>query len=93
MNTQQSRRRFLAELAGGLAAGTASSPSFADTSSSPGKPNIVLIVADDLGYGDLGCYGCPDIEHALLTDSPLTGGGLRVFTQTDRNVPRPGPPC
>jgi arylsulfatase A-like enzyme len=36
----------------------------ADTS--PKKPNVIVIVADDLGYGDLGFQGCKDIPTPHL---------------------------
>jgi len=41
------------------------------------KPNIVLIMADDMGYTDVGCYGS---EIHTLTLNRLAEGGLR-FTQ------------
>jgi hypothetical protein len=44
---------------------------------SSGRPNIVLIMADDMGYSDIGCYGgeirTPNIDR-------LAAGGLR-FSQ------------
>lgn len=39
------------------------------------KPNIVFILADDMGYGDLSSYGCKDIETANL--DRLAASGVR----------------
>jgi arylsulfatase A-like enzyme len=41
-----------------------------------GKPNIVLILADDLGYGSLGCYGSKQIRTPHLDQ--LAASGLRL---------------
>jgi len=46
-------------------------------------PNVVLILADDLGYGDLGCYGATDIETPNL--DRMAAEGLRF---TDFHVPQ-----
>lgn len=45
--------------------------------SAPRRPNIVLIMSDDMGYSDLGCYG-GEIETPNL--DALAKGGVR-FTQ------------
>ncbi len=32
----------------------------------PSKPNFIIIFCDDLGYGDLGCFGSPKIKTPNL---------------------------
>jgi arylsulfatase A-like enzyme len=48
------------------------------------KPNIVLILADDLGYGDLGCYGHTRFKTPNL--DRIAGEGVRL---TQFNAPMP----
>ena len=56
-----------------------------------GRPNIVLIMADDLGYGDVGCYGCTDtclttVKIRTPAIDKLASEGVR-FTTFYTNAP------
>ena len=51
-------------------------------------PNIVFIFADDLGYGDLGCYGHPKAKTPQI--DRLAKEGIR-FTQHYANGPECSP--
>jgi arylsulfatase A len=69
----QSRRQFL----GGLAGFTATFNLLSATAGSLKKPNIVLFLVDDLGWGDFGCYGdtfheTPNIDHLAADGMKFT---------------------
>ena len=55
----------------------------------PSKPNIVFILADDLGIANLGCYGA---DHAKTPNIDLLArGGTRYsYAYTHHCVDRPG---
>ena len=40
------------------------------------RPNIVLIITDDMGYGDLGSYGAPDVKTPNI--DRLARDGVRM---------------
>ncbi len=42
-------------------------------------PNVVIILADDLGYGDVGCFGATDIKTPNLDTLAQQGTRLTSF--------------
>ena len=50
----------------------------------PSQPNIIYILADDLGYGELGCYGQEKIETPSIDRLAETG---IMFTQHYSGAP------
>ena len=45
------------------------------------KPNIIYIFADDLGIGDLSCYGATKVSTPILTVWPDKACNSRMLTQ------------
>jgi arylsulfatase A-like enzyme len=54
-------------------------PVFANCARAETPPNVVIILADDQGYGDLGCYGAKDIETPNLDRMAKEGVRLTDF--------------
>jgi arylsulfatase A-like enzyme len=67
------RREFLKMLGLGAAGLIAANSSVAQAATR--KPNIIVIVADDLGYADLGCQGATDLKTPHI--DALAANGVR----------------
>lgn len=69
-----SRREFLSAAgAGALTLALAGSLPAALAPKPAGKPNIVLIVGDDLGYAELGCQGSKDLKTPYIDSIAKNG--------------------
>lgn len=47
------------------------------------KPNIVFIIADDLGYGDLSCYGATKVKTPRIDSLAAAGRKFTGSTHSD----------
>lgn len=78
------RRRFLQLSAAGAAVAASGAAYAQKETRMPSRPNIVVIYLDDLGYGDLACYGSPVVKSPNLDG--LTSTGIQ-FTNWYTNAP------
>ncbi len=71
------RRTFLGRLGGALLGAMAAREGRGQAAGR--KPNVILLYADDLGIGDLGCYGCKDIQTPHLDALAASGARLTNY--------------
>ena len=89
----RTRRDFLKFM--GTAVGAASlADGLAAAGPSPAKkPNVLVILVDDLGYGDLSSHGAKDVKSPNIDG--LVAAGMRFdnfYAQADQIVPEPATP-
>lgn len=85
------RREFVSltrRAVAGLAFGAALMTSACSSGETSDKPNIVLILADDLGYGDLSSYGATKVRTPNI-DSLATQGVLFTDAHTEASTCTP----
>ena len=64
----------------GIALALAGAPALLPAqSAAPDRPNVVLIMTDDAGYGDFGVYGAPDIKTPHIDSLARDGVRLTDF--------------
>jgi arylsulfatase A len=53
----------------------------------PNKPNVILIITDDIGYGDFGVYGAPDVRTPNIDRLAKQGVRLTDFYAAPQCTP------
>jgi arylsulfatase A-like enzyme len=84
MPRKVTRREFIESTVATSALGAGIERAHAAQRSRARRPNVVFILADDLGYGDLSAYGRPDYQTPVLDN--LARQGLR-FTSAYAAAP------
>ena len=73
------RRRFLQLTGIGAAAAVTGAARSVAQDGRAGRPNLIVVFTDDMGYGDLSCYGHPTIRTPNLDRMAAEGVRLTSF--------------